>query len=72
MNLEWGFLSASVRSSSRRTHVVHSLLHEPYMRTVNPELGYPKMTVASVVDIICDTHTFSSGKTNTDIVVPPL
>lgn len=41
-----------------------------YIGAVNPELGYPKMTVTSVAGNISDTQTFSSGETHTYNVGP--
>lgn len=41
-----------------------------YMGAVNPEIGYPKMTVESVVDGAKNTHTFSEGESYTYNVGP--
>lgn len=41
-----------------------------YMGAANPELGYPKMTVESLVDKGKDTHTFKEGESYTYNVGP--
>lgn len=34
-----------------------------YIGAGNPEIGYPKMTVKSIIDNISNTHSFSEGET---------